>query len=79
MFSLQGVLSDTSFSLLHCPAKDVRAFLLSRYGIQITEDQVRDEKMGDALPDNAEEAGSQIGGAIDLGVQQAKDAFDIEK
>lgn len=27
---------------VHCPASDVRAFLLSRYGIQLTEDQVRD-------------------------------------
>ena len=37
------------------------------------------EKIRDALPHSAKEAGSQIGGAIDLGVQQAKDAFDIEK
>ena len=33
----------------------------------------------DKVSESAEEAGSQIGGAIDLGVQQAKDAFDIEK
>ncbi|CAJ1932960.1 unnamed protein product [Cylindrotheca closterium] len=37
------------------------------------------DKVGEALPDSAEEAGSKLGSAIDSGVQQAKDAFDIEK
>ena len=33
------------------------------------------EKIGDALPNSAKEAGSQLGGKVDAGVHQAKDAL----
>ena len=33
------------------------------------------EKISDALPNSAKEAGSKLGGAIDSGVQQVKDAL----
>ena len=33
------------------------------------------DKIADALPNSAKEAGSQLGGAVDAGVQKAKDAL----